>query len=235
MSAANARELRMWWWVGGGYQPLAWWFWMPLIKLAWWPVLVAAWGGSVIYFSFRRSASKHPGLIQIRADARGCVQYDDLGGPSMLGDLVRLHGWLLPPLLIPLLLVAGPGRFGFSRAGLFWTGLGMAALLMAAMWPMCRHYQKRMAKVAAGAIVDASAAYRMQMPWKRVGQIELKPAGREYYRLRIVTGVRPARYFVVDAEIRCDGEQAGQLRELLEGWRTGAEFVTDSGAEVSSA
>jgi len=218
-TTGNVRRLRVGWWLAGGCAPLAWWFWMPLIKLAWWPVILAAWGGLIVYFIFRRSASRHPGLIQIRADPHGCVQYDDLGGPSMLGDLVRLHGWLLPPLLIPLLLIAGPGRLGMSRVGLFWTGLAISVVAMASTWPLCRHFQKRMAKLPAGAIVDANAAYRMAMPWKKVEEIKLNTAGPQNYRLQIVTGVKPARYWVVDAEIRCSAEQAQELRELLEGWR----------------
>ena len=50
---------------------------------------------SAIYLLSRRQKIDHPGLIQIRLNDIGCVQYDDLAGPSVIRDGFRAHGWLI--------------------------------------------------------------------------------------------------------------------------------------------
>ncbi|HWE96374.1 MAG TPA: hypothetical protein VG269_20595 [Tepidisphaeraceae bacterium] len=169
---------------------------------------------------FRRSDSAHPGLIQVRLSDQGCVQYDHLGPPSAIVELVRSHGWAVPLAAAILLLLLWFGRTIDSVQFWIWFPLSIVALPVA--WRACRKFRAKAREVRAGSVADANAAMCTRSPWKEVGSFSLKPAGKANYRLRIDTFTKFFSNDAVNAEIACTPEQAESLRDLLDGWiRTG--------------
>src|SRR6202012_464887 len=95
---SNTRGREFWWLLSGAVFQILFYWWMtgglgtdPRGAL----LTLSIWGIPAIYLLSRRAGSNHPGLVQIRLSDSGCVQYDDLGGPSVVRDLLRSWAWLI--------------------------------------------------------------------------------------------------------------------------------------------
>lgn len=168
-----------------------------------------------IYQFFRRKQVTHPGLIQVRIGERGCVQYDDLGGPSVFRDLFWAYGWIFyAAAAIVLALCVREGRIDLSRAGIWIVFL---VIFAAIAWVRGVRFRRAMREVREGAIADFNSAYRPLALWKHIKVHSVKPIRSGTYRLKIDTFTKFSRNDVVDAEIRCSEEQAMSLGRLIDG------------------
>ena len=172
-----------------------------------------------VYLLARRKSGTHPGLIQIRLSESGCVQYDDLGEPSVVRELMHAHSWV-----VPLLLVIGSvaaWREGEMNSWTFGICLCLLLLWGLVQWFASARFRRAMRDMREGSIADLNSAYCQRWPWKAIGNFSLVSVGSQAHRLTISSPVRrfvSTNTVVVDAEIQCSAEQAQSLRQLLNGW-----------------
>ena len=221
---ANAKRSRIAWVALGSLASMVGMF--PLVFISAWQhigysvALVSLAALTVGYLWSRRQSTAHPGLIQVRLNQRECVQYDDLAGSSVVRELVRAHGWTLPLAGVPVLVIGF--IHGWVDPVSFWFWLPFAILLAICLWRPCRRFRRAMREVREGSIADVNAAYCRPTAWKDIGEISLLPVGSDGWRLRINCHSTFFPRDVVDAEIRCTGEQAQELGQLLRGWKANA-------------
>ena len=175
------------------------------------------------YSLLRRRDTEHPGAVQVRLDAQGCVQYDDLTGPSAVKELLHAHGWLLASLAV-FVLFAG-WRLRWIEATIFWVWTPLALLVAGFLFNHSRRYRRRMRHIGDGAIADLNAALVERMPWKEVSEFSLKDSenGMFWIQARHRTPWYRLQDAGIDAEVHCTAEQAAAIDELVRGWRASSE------------
>ena len=181
-----------------------------------WVVLFGAalWIAQAVAGLFRRHDVDHPGLTQVRLSDRGCVQYDSVLGPTLIQELLRAHGWLLP-----VFVVIGIS-FAYASRGIgpvsFWIFFPLLLGFAVYLWFPCRRSRRALRQVPDGAAADRNAAFQSAVPWEKIVRFTLRPMKPDTQRLymllrsRSMVGVYP-----VDAEIRCTPEQAEHLNKWL--------------------
>jgi hypothetical protein len=164
-----------------------------------------------------RFGSKYPGPIQVRLGERGCTQYDKLSKPSELGKWFRLHGWVIPLMLLTAVAI---GRFRW-RMNTYDTLVGIWIFSTAEIFLLRISFRTRMAlrDVRDSAIADANAIYYRLTPWEKVRDVELRPADEGHYRIRISRRWLWIIEYRVDALIQCTHEQAAAVAQLINQWR----------------
>jgi hypothetical protein len=180
-------------------------------------LLGIAWAGlaanGVLIFNKRQI--QHPGLIQVRLNAREAVQYSTLSGPNAFREIFVRYGWIafgcIAAGVWPVYLSS---RIDFGSAMILCIGLTIVAIVSA-----IRAYKFRgnSRGINEGAIADQNRAYFTPTLWKNVSSITFRPLKDDIYRLRLDR--RWGRIFTdcpVDAEVRCTEDQAGRLREWME-------------------
>lgn len=179
----------------------------------WFLFLVAAAALVNVLMFFRRTDVVHPGLIQIRLNERGCVQYGSLSGPSLFAELIRSHLWLIVACVAAGMFVA------FNRHWMdplqFWILFPPAMALPIALWFECRRFRKAIAQVPDNAIADRNAAFGRPTRWKEISIYTLRHLKDDRHRIWFTHPGRIFTTYPVDAEIRCTTEQAEHLRKWL--------------------
>jgi hypothetical protein len=188
--------------------------------LQWYLVFFVAAGLLNLALIFRRTNVDHPGLIQVRLNDRGCVQYDSLAGPAVTAQLFRANSWLIPACAATAILIA------FARDMIgpiwFWIWFPSAISLAVALWFESRRFRKALSQVPDNAIADRNAAYCLPTPWKRVSEFSLGVQAEGIYRFRIDSRRWIFTEYPIDAEVRCSAEQAAHLRQWLQDRLTAA-------------
>jgi hypothetical protein len=186
-----------------------------LFNRNWLPLVFASAFIPVAYLFYRRQSADHPGLIQIRLNEKGCVQYDNLYSPSTIFELIYGYAWLITGIATIILLLAK------HRALIdpiqFWIWTPILAIASICLYRPCRRFRQATRQIRDGSVVDANAVLRRQTPWERVSDFTLGQIAQGTCRLQI----RRQSWFTnypIDAEIKCTDEQAEQLRELLIHW-----------------
>ena len=171
------------------------------------------------YSLLRRRDTEHPGAVQVRLDALGCVQYDDLTGPSAAKELLHPHGWLFA-LLAACVLFAG-WRLRWIEAPIFWVWTPLALLVAGFLFNHARRYRRRMRQIGDNAIADLNAALVEPMLWKEVSEFSLKDSGNGMFWIQAKR--RTPWYRIqdpgIDAEVHCTAEQAAAIELLVSDWR----------------
>lgn len=166
------------------------------------------------WYRRHQRAGSHPGLIQLRLDSEGCVQFDELAGPSPLGEWAAANAWIYG-----LVLAIGSLVWylsGTLNAVVLWIFLAICAVFTGIGWRRGRQFRLAMQLVGEGAITDANAAYYPKTPWKHIRVASLLPVKDDHYRLRLENINRMLTTYVVDAEIRCSPDQARELRQFID-------------------
>jgi hypothetical protein len=163
-----------------------------------------------------------PGLVQVRLNNRGCVQYDNLGGPSLIRELLWAQGWTIPLAAMVFFAAQFMIRHGPVEIVQLCVCFPIAALIGYFVWGKCRRFRRAIRQVRDGSIADANAAYYQSTPWEEVDNFTLVPVN-ENHHLRVQRDGGPYRKaypgaIVIDAEIRANSEQISQLKELLNQW-----------------
>lgn len=177
------------------------------------------------YLLFRRRQVEHPGLVQIRINERGCVQFDDLSGPSIIHDNLMSHGWLLPAIVAVVLVACW--KIGQVGPVEFWIWAPFCLLLTSLGWVGCRRVRRRVRELRHGSIVDINLAYIKFTEWGRVTSFSLEEEGADVFRLRInkltrFLSIERTSKMPVDAEVQMSDEQAQSLRLILKSFIAGA-------------
>ena len=180
--------------------------------------MAAAFLLSAAYLWSRRQNARHPGLIQVRLDDHGCVQFDNLARRTFVGEFTLAHGWFIE-------LAAAIGcviafRSGWIDATQFRIWLLLATILVVLGWFQCRRIRTARRELGDGAITDANQVYCRPTPWERISKVSLTTLSSGNCRLRLTK--RNRLFDAVDAEIRCTADQARQLEQLLRRWASRA-------------
>jgi hypothetical protein len=182
-----------------------------------------------IYYLARRGRSPFPGLVQVRLNPRGCVQYDDLAGGSLIVELILCESWGVPIVGLAFFLTTVRRPSDTIGTLAYWTLVAMILLAQWYWWEWCRRNRVTRAGRAAKGLANLSASPRQPTAWKDIGKVELTETGHDVNRLvaniwlgKTNTGPNgKLGAAVVDAEIRCDKQQAEEIRGLIETWRRG--------------
>jgi hypothetical protein len=161
----------------------------------------------------RRKSSDHPGLIQIRLNDYGCVQYDSVGSPSFFAELVWGHAWVIAALAVPVLIWMYLS--GWIDALQFWVWLYLSAIASVVLWGRCRRFRLTIARIPESAIADRNAARYSITPWKKISDFMFGEQRTGVFRLRFDRKWWIFTDYPVDAEIRCTPEEASDLRQWL--------------------
>jgi hypothetical protein len=172
---------------------------------------VMLWNAWVI---LRRKDVEHPGMVQVRLNDRGCVQFDSLAGITPLGEFLYAHGWLIAGFVTVGIFVAYV-RYDLDALS-FWIWTPIATALTVLFWFKCRRFRGAIAIMPESALADRNAAYRRPTSWKRVADFTLAPLNDGTYHLRIEHRQFRFSDYPIDAQIRCTPEQASQLRQWLQ-------------------
>ena len=180
----------------------------------------AIYGGIVVfvnaYLLIRRQSSAHPGLIQVRLNDQGCVQYDDLAGPSVIRDSIRSFAWIIPIIIAVGLVVSWRNRESDWPA--FWVLLSLILVCEVLVWKACSAYRSALRQVREGSIADINAILRKPSSWRHMKDFSLTLVKPGNYRFRINSFDKFAGNDLVDAEVRVTEEQVAALGELVNGW-----------------
>ncbi len=214
--------------------------WLLIVPLAW--ILIQLWPmsqmprsyfpgefpiiASVALFAlvrglFQRRATQHPGAVQIRLNHLGCVQYDNLAGPSLAQRLWASHSWLaMTAVAVGLIILRARADIGVFP---FCFLLVATLLFIPIRWKAGRRYYQAARLIPDHAIADANAALVERVPWKNIADYQLDRLRRGGHRLRINAklesfALADRSKYPVDAEINCDAEQIEQLRTLISQW-----------------
>jgi hypothetical protein len=179
----------------------------------WFIPLVAAAVLINVLLIFKRRDVDHPGPIQVRLNARECVQYDSLAGPTIISELTRAHGWIIVACIAVAILVAFVR--GLIEPILFWIWFPLIVPLAIWVWFECRRFRRAILQIPSNAIADRNAAYRRPTPWRKVSDYSLDFSEDGTQRLRIDCSRWIFTEYPIDAEIRCTADQAKELRRWL--------------------
>lgn len=176
----------------------------------------------IVFQVIRRQNTAHPGLIQVRLGPWGCVQYDDLSGPSLVREITRGYGWIVPVAILTIYVVAVCRGW---KESLEYLLIALVALIWAPFaWRESQRFRNAMRQMRSGAIADLNAALCEPASWANITSFRLDEIAKGRHRLTInadfgtfTTRTSPP----VDAEVNCTSEQAAQLRELLREWIRG--------------
>lgn len=171
---------------------------------------------SVTYMLVKRRHSAHPGLVQIRLCDQGCVQYNDLAGPSAVGYLFVTH-YCVAAILVTGVFATIPWPTNLSSVGF----LVCFSVLFAAALFEWRIQRRRLLVWRRMWEAELNGALRWRWPWSQIGNFKLNVVSPAACRLQIMIKTRILTKYVIDAELRCTGEQAKELRSLLIGWIDG--------------
>jgi hypothetical protein len=171
----------------------------------------------MIYMAFRRRSGGHPGLVQVRLTNRGCVQYDDLAGPSAFRQLLRAHGWLIPVVgIVGLVCLQRCRQIGASP---FWILTALFLFFAVLVWRSCRRFRDAILDVREGSIADLNAAFYKESAWRNIAHFSMTSVSAGAYRICIKRNTPfltfDATGFAVDAEIRCNDEQAQAIDAMV--------------------
>ena len=160
----------------------------------------------------QRRTNRHPDLAQVRLNRHGCVQHNDLSGPSLLKD-----AW---PYLLALAFV---GWIAYSvLRGPAWE---MSTLPTIVLWTvMLLVIRRRFAAAAKDPRwVDLRDDWLRGIPvgWEEIGSATVTPVGDGRHRLRI----RSRRHNwlireVVNIQFESTADEADRLAAQIETWRT---------------
>ncbi|HEX4792563.1 MAG TPA: hypothetical protein VH370_02165 [Humisphaera sp.] len=182
--------------------------------------------GPIAYLLLKRGKSDHPGLVQVRMNALGCVQYDDLTGPSPIHELFYSYGWVIPPVIVASLGARLFMPHGAMEVFQFLLAVAILTPIEFFVWRSCRRFRKALRQVRNGSIADLNAIYSPPTAWKEIAEFSVDLVDAAHHRLQVWlrgpmyghSRQRPVGNAVVDAEVQCDAEQARHLREQLRRW-----------------
>jgi len=169
---------------------------------------------SAIYLFSRRQEVDHPGLIQLRFNDVGCVQYDDLAGSSIIRDGFRAHGWLF--------VVVVSGWWVYTRIIgqigpiAFWFWLPIMIVSGAFAFRGCSRFRRAMRDVPEGSIADMNAARCKPSLWHNIRDFRFEETRSGNRRLTIDTFHRYFANNAIDAEIQCTNEQAEAIEAFID-------------------
>jgi hypothetical protein len=165
---------------------------------------------------FRRQNSSHPGLVQVRLDERGCVQFDDLSGTSIPRELLGAYGWIGLLIIAAIcIVVSDPPRIWRPAV---WLWAPILVVASAFDWRRSRRFREALREVRDESIADVNTAYCPSTGWERVGDVSISHLQGDNYRLRIKDRTRFLDHAPVDAEIRCTAAQLEELKHLIDQW-----------------
>jgi hypothetical protein len=169
---------------------------------------------------FRRQETSHPGLIQVRLGDWGCVQYDNLNGPSLLFQTACSHLWAVPCAVALGLVIAFSSHLINAMA--FWIFLALSILKFPSLWRLGTRLRRSFREVRDNSLADANAPISRPMSWNLVSGFSLARISDTTHRLIVKKETHFFRLetasYPVDAEIKCTAEQAEKLRELIQEW-----------------
>ena len=176
----------------------------------------------VLYALFRRSSPQHPGTIQIRLYPHGCVQLNDLNGPSALIDIARGYGWIGGFLVIGMVVIWAWRHHDVGT--IIGCAIGMIPVAIFTTFLSFSAYRHRQARrfLAENAIADSDLAYSSLTKWADVGEFSLVRIKEGRYRLRLQHKYKYrvfAMATVADAELELNTTNADLLRDLIYVWR----------------
>jgi uncharacterized protein YjiS (DUF1127 family) len=168
---------------------------------------------SAIYLLWRRQEISHPGLVQIRLNDIGCVQYDDLAGSSIIRDGFRAHGWLIA-IAVALWLVYDRvnGRLGPIA---IWIWLAAVAVAGVIAWRSCKRFRRAMKNVPDGSIADVGVARHQPSLWQNIRDFRFEQTRSGSRRLTIDTFHKFFANNAIDAEIQCTDEQLQAIEAFI--------------------
>lgn len=175
--------------------------------------LIAIFTASAIYLLWRRQQIDHPGLIQIRLNDVGCVQYDDLAGASIIGDGFRAHGWLIAIVVAPWVVYAR--IIGEIDPILMWIWLPVVVFGGVAAWIACRRFRRAMRNVPDGSIADVGIGRHSLSLWHNIRQFRFEATISGSRRLTIDRFDKFFANNAIDAEIQCTDEQSQAIEAFI--------------------
>lgn len=216
-NVGNAKGSRIIWIAGVsvafGFTQFAWFGFRQFGPVIGWLTMAAVCVIPVLYGLARRSASGHPGLVQVRLSKEGCIQYDDLAGRSPLVELYKSYAWVLP--IAGAIVLVALWRRDSIRGFHFWFWMALALALECYEWIECRKFRRLMQRARDDSIADWNAVYRPLQPWNEVESFSIQLTADETCRLRIIARGKWMNHDVVDAEIKCSAEEIKSIRALL--------------------
>lgn len=182
---------------------------MFVVLLMWNALLAAVVAGLIGLAALRvppRWINPYPGLVQVRLRDIGCEQRDDLSGPSMWKDVIRVMNWLGWIGLLALV----------AYSYLVWdNSVPLIFFAYATFRTIGRFYRQRQAAKLAG---DPDA--HGFVPWSRVDHIAIQPISPTQHR---ITFRGMSKWFSapepVDADVLLTAIQASELRQRIAAWR----------------
>jgi hypothetical protein len=175
-------------------------------------LLLIAWE----FAKFWNRQDSEAGLVQVRLNARGCMQYDNLAGPSMFRDAYAIVGWMVPLAIVSFVLLSL--RFGllhFQNVESWWLILLLYSIRE---WWRSWRYRREKPRHREGSIADANAGLARETPWKKVRSLEVERATDTTQRIRLECSYWIFENYEVDAEVICTADQADALKKVIYGW-----------------
>jgi hypothetical protein len=205
----NARPRRVAWLIFSAFCSIWWIFlfgrspWLYLISLS---VLLRP-----AFELFRRWHSMHPGLIQVRFDNYGCVQIDDLNGPSPVEGWSRiLFGVFLVALWI--CLFTDKPRGISLGAGL----AGLSLLSAACGWWEWKWWHQPRLDLPESATAERSRQMTPPAKWQDVRFVLWKPIKKNLMSINVK--MLNSDKIPVDAEVICDADTRLRIDSAIHEW-----------------
>ena len=176
------------------------------------------------YLFIRRRSGSHPRPVQVRLDAKGCVQYDELAGPSPLRDLLRAHEYALALACVVLCILAALCHWLPAWVALIY---GIACVFWVFFaWRRSRVFREAVRALSDNAVADFHGAFVPSTPWAQVKEFELTRCGSgQTYRIKIRGAYGTPE--PVDAEVEFKSGQAEVLEKLVGKWWDEAKAIGD--------
>jgi hypothetical protein len=210
---ANAKPSRLAWVLGSSLLLLLFRSPMFIFNYRYLCGVVGIFTASAIYLLWRRQDVHHPGLIQIRLNAVGCVQYDDLAGASIIGDGFRAHGWLIT--FVVAFWFVYERMIGEIGPILMWIWLIIVAFGGVAAWIACRRFRRAMRNVPDGSIADVGIGRHSLSLWHNIRQFRFEATSSGSRRLTIDRFDKFFANNAIDAEIQCTDEQSQAIEAFI--------------------
>lgn len=125
---------------------------------------------------FARGESRHPGLAQVRMNLHGCVQHDDLTGPSTLKSLM--------PYLVPLMIVGLSVAFAVHSGTLVWFWIAMGGVGAFAIAHLLDVWLRKPLPPALLTLADDWQTHP-PTPWAKLRHVVIGERKPGIYRIRI--------------------------------------------------
>ena len=173
----------------------------------------------LILMLLRRGATQHPGPAQLRLSEQGCLQIDDLVGPSELQKKVDANRWMALP-LVSLVIAIMYAEHKVDRMA-FWFWFSIPLIAAAFQWLYARELRGGAQPIPDGAIADAAAIHLAPTPWSHVTGFTVVPVSGGAHRVTVYASrpqVARSHSTPIDAEISCSPEVANELRGVLGQW-----------------